>query len=63
MGTGNVRHGDRSEELLAEVAAATCRATLQHGFKGAFIDVALDLWQAAQARLRQAALQPGASAG
>jgi hypothetical protein len=54
MATENIiRQEDRHDELLAEVAAATCRATRQHDFKGAFIDEALDLWNAVQARLRR----------
>jgi len=36
----------RPEELLAELAAATYRVARRHDFKGAFIDIELDLWDA-----------------
>jgi hypothetical protein len=42
----------KPEELLAELASAASRVTQQGGAKGAFIDVELDLWYAAQARMR-----------
>jgi hypothetical protein len=57
---GNNLHPTRAEELLAEVAAATCRVTGQCGPKGAFIDLGLDLWHAARVRLRRS---PAATAG
>jgi hypothetical protein len=52
MNVNNV-HPPRAEELLAEVAAATCRVTGQRGSKEAFIDLGLDLWHAAQLRLQR----------
>jgi hypothetical protein len=57
---GNTLHPPKAEELLAEVAAVTCRVTGQRGSKGAFIDLGLDLWHAAQVRLRRS---PAATAG
>ncbi len=41
--------GKKSEELLAELAEAAYRVTSRQGFKGAFIDIELDLWHALQA--------------
>jgi hypothetical protein len=50
---------NRSEELLAELAAAGYRVAQQHDFQGAFIDVELDLWDALRARLGGLPLEPG----
>jgi hypothetical protein len=58
MAEGSFHQGNQTENLLAEVAAAAYRVTLQHGCKGAFIDVELDLWHALQAKLRRSPL-PG----
>jgi hypothetical protein len=35
------------EALLAELAEATFRVAKRYGFQGAFIDIELDLWDAA----------------
>jgi hypothetical protein len=58
----NAPPGGKVGELLAEVAGAAYRATLQHGSKGAFIDVELDLWYAVQARLRRCPADSAAAA-
>lgn len=46
MAVKNLPLGVRSEEMLAELAAAVYRVARQHDFKGAFIDAELDVWQA-----------------
>jgi hypothetical protein len=45
-----------SEELLAELASATYRAARRRGFKGAFIDIELDVWEAQITKSNAAAL-------
>jgi hypothetical protein len=57
----NNLHPTRADELLAEVAAATCRVNGQRGSKGAFIDLGLDLWHAAQLRLQRSPAADGGS--
>lgn len=44
---------ERAEELHAELATAALRAASQQDFKGAFIDVELDLWSALQSVLHR----------
>lgn len=34
------------EDLRIELAEATCRVASKHNYKGAFIDLELDLWEA-----------------
>ena len=41
------------KELQLEVATAACRVAGKSNSQGAFIDLALDLWDALQARLNQ----------
>jgi hypothetical protein len=41
--------------LVTELAAATYRVAERHNFQSAFIDIALDLWQARSARSEPAA--------
>jgi hypothetical protein len=43
---------DQSKDaaLVTELAAATYRVAERHNFQSAFIDIALDLWQARSAR-------------
>jgi hypothetical protein len=49
----NSPQGGKTDELLAELATAAYRAAQRHDFKGAFIDVELDLWSALQAVLNR----------
>jgi hypothetical protein len=51
MGKWQGHGGGRKEELLAEVAAAACNVASRTGFKGALIDIELDLWYAGQVLL------------
>ena len=44
----------RSEQLLAELAAAAYGVALRHGIKGSFLDVELDLWRELRGVLGQA---------
>ena len=51
MVKSHLLHGEKSEELLAELAQAAYRVVLRHGIKGPFIDVELDLWHELRAVL------------
>ena len=42
------------EEFLASLTAAAYQVALQHGLKGPFIDVELDLWRALREAVRRA---------
>jgi hypothetical protein len=50
----NSLQAGKQDQLLAELAAATCRVAQRQGFKAAFIDIELDLWHAYRATLDQA---------
>ncbi|MBY0528380.1 MAG: hypothetical protein K2R98_33625 [Gemmataceae bacterium] len=39
----------QTDDLLVDLALAACRVASRHGFKGAFIDLELDVWDAHQA--------------
>jgi hypothetical protein len=52
----------RTLELLSELATATYRAAKRQGFKDAFIDIELDLWDAHQAAAVQVARRPTGTA-
>ena len=41
--------GSQTEGLRADLAAATYRVAKRHGFKRAFIDIEMDLWDAQHA--------------
>ena len=57
-----ISHGKTTEELLAELAVATYRVARRHDFKGAFIDIELDLWDAHRAvQTARPSLTPTAS--
>jgi hypothetical protein len=45
MVSTNNTDDNRSEQLLAELAAAAYGVALRHGIKGSFIDIELDLWR------------------
>lgn len=45
-------------ELLSELATATYRAAKRQGFKDAFIDIQLDLWDAHQEAAVRVARRP-----
>ena len=44
----------KGEDLRTELAEATCRVASKHGYKGAFIDLELDLWDARRAAASRA---------
>lgn len=41
--------GSQTEGMRADLAAATYRVAKRHGFKRAFIDIEMDLWDAQSA--------------
>lgn len=43
----------REDPLRLELAQATLRMAKRHGFQEAFIDIALDIWDASRALLEQ----------
>jgi hypothetical protein len=45
------------DQLLAELTDAAYRVTLQHGIRGAFLDVELDLWRALRWVLERASTE------
>jgi hypothetical protein len=51
MVRANLPPGSTAEEMLAELAAAACRAAGRADCHGALIDHELDLWYALQDRL------------